>query len=110
METPVLLSSHRRYHTDNNWQYLRLAEGVGSISFEPISDGQFELVVSDRWPLLVSLPNHRISTAIADEYPPLSPRQSDRNFHFILLTFSKSTRRFPTHGSTWGDQTPSSPS
>ncbi|TGO22114.1 hypothetical protein BPAE_0182g00220 [Botrytis paeoniae] len=51
-ECSFLLSTHRDYKTDKEWQYFRAAEGVDSLKFEPLNDGsnRFELVVMSDWP------------------------------------------------------------
>ncbi|KAK3115332.1 hypothetical protein LTR53_005417 [Teratosphaeriaceae sp. CCFEE 6253] len=52
-ECGFLLSSHRDYSTDKEWQYLRVASGAEEyIRFEPQpdSDGLAELVVLKGWP------------------------------------------------------------
>ncbi|KAM0169921.1 hypothetical protein ACHAPF_009543 [Botrytis cinerea] len=51
-ECSFLLSTHRDYKTDKEWQYFRAPEGVKSLKFEPLNDGsnRFELVVMSDWP------------------------------------------------------------
>ncbi|TGO38920.1 hypothetical protein BHYA_0064g00160 [Botrytis hyacinthi] len=51
-ECSFLLSTHRDYKTDKEWQYFRAPEGVNSLKFEPLNDGsnRFELVVMSDWP------------------------------------------------------------
>ena len=49
-ECGFLLSSHRDYRTDKEWQYLRADTGAECLSFEPQSDDKFELVVRPGWP------------------------------------------------------------
>ncbi|KAF7903285.1 uncharacterized protein EAF01_006334 [Botrytis porri] len=51
-ECSFLLSTHRDYKTDKEWQYFRAVEGVDSLKFEPLNDGsnRYELVVMSDWP------------------------------------------------------------
>ncbi|KAI1105470.1 hypothetical protein F4804DRAFT_304028 [Jackrogersella minutella] len=55
-ECGFLMSSHRDYAKDKEWQYLRPIEGPSLLSFEQRGDGLSELVVGSSWPL-VAKPN-----------------------------------------------------
>lgn len=49
----VLLSSHRDYLEDREWQYLRAERGLKYLRFEGRGDGTSELVVLPGWPRMV---------------------------------------------------------
>ena len=51
-ECGFLLSSHRDYPNDKEWQYLRKHEDVNSFYFKEWSDNKSELIVSGLWPSL----------------------------------------------------------
>lgn len=48
-ECGFLMSSHRDYTTDKEWQYLR-SNGSTALSFEPQDGGLAELVILPQWP------------------------------------------------------------
>jgi hypothetical protein len=57
----VLLSSHRDYATEKDWEYLRNDSAYAdALQFEKVSGGvgedKFEMVVTDRWRSKVSQP------------------------------------------------------
>lgn len=54
-ECGFLMSSHRKYNEDKDWQFFRANSGSESLRFEPRDDGRFELVVGPEWP-------HRVRT------------------------------------------------
>ncbi|KAI9747845.1 MAG: 8-oxoguanine glycosylase ogg1, partial [Chaenotheca gracillima] len=54
VECGFLLSSHRNYPNDLEWQYLRSDQDKGLLSFEPYGEGTYELVVLPTWPQRVS--------------------------------------------------------
>lgn len=56
-ECGFLMSSHRDYSKDNEWQYLRSNPQIQVIDFEARDDGNSELVVLPSWP-------HRVSRSI----------------------------------------------
>lgn len=58
-ECGFLLSSHRDYANDKDWQYLRAEAGSKCLSFEQCVDERFELVVRPGWPHLVGLKMYR---------------------------------------------------
>ncbi|UNI15303.1 putative NRPS-like protein biosynthetic cluster [Purpureocillium takamizusanense] len=50
-ECGFLLSSHREYTADKEWDYLRVRVDADYLRFEPReSDGLWELIVQPRWP------------------------------------------------------------
>ncbi|KAI2613746.1 male sterility protein-domain-containing protein [Hypoxylon fragiforme] len=51
-ECGFLMSSHRDYAEDKEWQYLRPIVDSTYLSFEPRGDGLSELVVKPSWPLI----------------------------------------------------------
>lgn len=54
-ECGFLMSSHRSYAADNEWQYLRATHGSNAIAFESRDDGLSELVVLPNWPHRVDI-------------------------------------------------------
>lgn len=45
-----MLSSHRDYHTEMDWEWLRNdSRYADALVFEPVGDGRYEMVVSDQW-------------------------------------------------------------
>ncbi|KAI0972872.1 hypothetical protein F4678DRAFT_471297 [Xylaria arbuscula] len=69
-ECGFLMSSHRKYNEDRNWQYLRAVSGHNSLVFEPREDGLSELVVKRGWPLLLKTNREDGSYATADLFEP----------------------------------------
>lgn len=53
-ECGFLLSSHREYNQDKDWQHLRQNPAVKSLKFERQEDGTAELIVLSGWPHMVS--------------------------------------------------------
>ncbi|ETN43959.1 uncharacterized protein HMPREF1541_10824 [Cyphellophora europaea CBS 101466] len=49
-ECGFLLSSNRKYESDQDWQYLRHDAAVDSLSFEEREGGLYELIVRKDWP------------------------------------------------------------
>ena len=64
-ECGFLMSSHRDYATDKEWQYLR-NEGSTALSFEPREDGLAELVILPQWPHMAKRNRDDGSFATAD--------------------------------------------
>lgn len=52
-ECGFLMSSHRDYSKDKEWQYLRSNEGAEFLTFEKNEDGLAELVIKPGWPHMV---------------------------------------------------------
>ena len=64
-ECGFLMSSHRNYETDNEWQYLR-SNGSSLLGFEPQGDGLTELVIRPQWPHMAKRNRQDGSYATAD--------------------------------------------
>ncbi len=64
-ECGFLMSSHRNYEYDKEWQYLR-SHGSSLLSFEPQSDGLAELVIQPGWPHMAKRNREEGSYATAD--------------------------------------------
>ncbi|KAK9423820.1 hypothetical protein SUNI508_03836 [Seiridium unicorne] len=69
-ECGFLMSSHRDYATDKEWQYLRPVIDGSLISFEPRDDGLFELVAKPGWPLRARQNREDGSYATSDLFQP----------------------------------------
>ena len=65
-ECGFLLSSHRDYATDTEWQYLRSGHGSDALSFEKRDDGLAELVILPQWPHMAKRNREDGSFATAD--------------------------------------------
>lgn len=52
-ECGFIMSSHRDYEKDKEWQYLRSQHGAQALKFEPQDDGTSELVIMPGWPHMV---------------------------------------------------------
>ena len=70
VECGFLMSSHRDYETDKEWQYLRLGEGVQHLHFEPREGGPHELLVENGWPYMPKPSREDRSYATADLFVP----------------------------------------
>lgn len=68
-ECGFLLSSHRDYDRDKAWDFLR-QDPDWPLTFEPQSDGLFELVVGPSWPALKHHNRPDGSFATADLFEP----------------------------------------
>ena len=64
-ECGFLMSSHRHYEMDKEWQYLR-SYGSSLLSFEPQDDGLAELVIQPQWPHMAKWNREDGSYATAD--------------------------------------------
>lgn len=69
-ECGFLMSSHREYRTDKEWQYLRSSQGSKDLKFEPQADGLAELVISPCWPHMAKRNRPDGSFATADLFQP----------------------------------------
>ncbi|KAI9719116.1 MAG: putative secondary metabolism biosynthetic enzyme [Candelaria pacifica] len=69
-ECGFLLSSHRDYDNDQDWQYLRSAHGSRFMKFESQGSGTFELVILPGWPYLAKTNRPDGSLATADLFVP----------------------------------------
>ena len=68
-ECGFLMSSHRAYSTDKEWQYLR-SDASPSLKFEPQEDGLAELVILPSWPHMAKRNREDGSYATADLFAP----------------------------------------
>ena len=69
-ECGFLMSSHRDYATDKEWQYLRSGQGSEYLKFEPQADGLWELVILRGWPHMAKTNRPDDSFATADLFAP----------------------------------------
>ena len=69
-ECGFLMSSHRQYSKDAEWQYLRSSSGVENLRFEPREEGLAELVVLPGWPHMAKRNRPDGSYATADLFEP----------------------------------------
>ncbi|KAI1415862.1 acetyl-CoA synthetase-like protein [Hypoxylon sp. FL1857] len=65
-ECGFLMSSHRNYEKDKEWQYLRPIEDSTLLSFEPREDSLAELVIKPGWPFMTKTNRDDNSYATAD--------------------------------------------
>lgn len=73
-ECGFLLSSHRNYDTDKDWQYLRQPKNSQYLKFEEQSDGSglSELVILKGWPHMAKTNRPNGDLATADLFKPHS--------------------------------------
>ena len=69
-ECGFLMSSHREYDTDKEWQYLRSSHGSEALKFEPQDDGLAELVILPLWPHMAKINRDDGSFGTADLFAP----------------------------------------
>ncbi|KAH9907731.1 acetyl-CoA synthetase-like protein [Xylariomycetidae sp. FL2044] len=69
-ECGFLMSSHREYAQDKEWQYLRPIDDTSFLSFEARENGLSELVVKPSWPLRSKINRDDGSYATADLFEP----------------------------------------
>lgn len=69
-ECGFLLSSHRDYDNDRDWQYLRDQSGPDYVRFEPRDEGLFELIVQSKWPHRAKTNRPDGSYATSDLFAP----------------------------------------
>lgn len=81
-ECGFLLSSHRDYEKDKEWQYLRSHE-PGLLAFEEQQDGSglFELVIRSRWPHMAKRNREDGSFATADLFAPHPSIENAWKYH-----------------------------
>ncbi|KAM0500968.1 hypothetical protein ACHAP8_004689 [Fusarium lateritium] len=75
-ECGFLMSSHRDFANDKEWQFLRPIDDPKLISFEPRDNGLSELVVKLDWPFLIKTNREDGSYATSDLF---EPHQSIKN-------------------------------
>lgn len=68
-ECGFLMSSHRDYATDKEWQYLR-SDASPYLKFEPQEDGLAELVILSSWPHMAKRNRDDGSYATSDLFAP----------------------------------------
>lgn len=69
-ECGFLMSSHRDYDNDKDWQYLRPVIDEKLLSFEARDGGLFELVAKPEWPLRAKQNREDGSYATSDLFQP----------------------------------------
>ncbi|KAI1337549.1 hypothetical protein F5Y15DRAFT_147572 [Xylariaceae sp. FL0016] len=69
-ECGFLMSSHRDYREDKEWQYLRPIEDAAFLTFEARDNGLSELVVRPQWPLRAKTNRADGSYATSDLFEP----------------------------------------
>ncbi|KAK7420927.1 hypothetical protein QQX98_002491 [Neonectria punicea] len=69
-ECGFLMSSHRDYQNDKDWQYLRPIDDPKLLSFENRNNGLSELVVKPDWPFLAKSNRPDGSYATGDLFEP----------------------------------------
>ncbi|KAK7423390.1 hypothetical protein QQZ08_009067 [Neonectria magnoliae] len=69
-ECGFLMSSHRDYHNDKDWQYLRPIDDPKLLSFEYHDNGLSELIVKPDWPFLAKSNRPDGSYATGDLFEP----------------------------------------
>ena len=79
-ECGFLMSSHRDYATDKEWQYLR-SNTSPSLEFESREDGLAELVILASWPHMAKRNREDGSFATADLFAPHPTIQNAWKYH-----------------------------
>ncbi|KAF4969044.1 hypothetical protein FSARC_3698 [Fusarium sarcochroum] len=69
-ECGFLMSSHRDYPKDKEWQFLRAIDDPKLLEFEPRDNGLSELVVKPDWPFLIKTNREDSSYATSDLFEP----------------------------------------
>lgn len=80
-ECGFVMSSHRNYANDPEWQYLRPKEGMKHLSFEPRDDGLCELVILSTWPFMSKRNRPDGSFATSDLFEPHKDKQNVWKYH-----------------------------
>ena len=80
-ECGFLLSSHREYADDKEWQYLRYDPETDALKFEPRERGLFELIVGETWPALAKTNRPDGSYATADLFEPHPTIENAWRYH-----------------------------
>ncbi|KAI1850510.1 hypothetical protein JX265_013402 [Neoarthrinium moseri] len=102
-ECGFLMSSHRDYSTDTNWQYLRPACDEDLLSFEPREGGLYELIAKPGWPLRAVTNREDGSYATSDLFQPHSSIGNAWRYHsradsLIVLANGKKFDPSPIEG------------
>ena len=79
-ECGFLMSSHRAYSTDKEWQYLR-SDASSPLKFEQQEDGLAELVILPSWPHMAKRNREDGSYATADLFAPHSTIPNAWKYH-----------------------------
>ncbi|KAI9170877.1 Adenylate-forming reductase [Paramyrothecium foliicola] len=80
-ECGFLMSSHRDYRLDKDWQFLRPVNLPELVSFEPRDGGLSELIVQPKWPFLTKTNRDDGSYATADLFEPHSSIPNAWRYH-----------------------------
>ncbi|KAF5724834.1 nonribosomal peptide synthetase [Fusarium mundagurra] len=80
-ECGFLMSSHRDYAKDRDWQFLRAIDDPKLIEFEPRENGLSELVVKPGWPFLIKTNREDGSYATSDLFEPHSSIPNAWRYH-----------------------------
>ncbi|PNS17757.1 L-2-aminoadipate reductase [Sphaceloma murrayae] len=80
-ECGFLMSSHRDYAKDKEWQYLRSDVGSKLLQFEKQDTGLVELVIRDGWPHMAKRNRDDGSFATADLFAPHSSIANAWRYH-----------------------------
>ncbi|RGP77193.1 hypothetical protein FLONG3_4708 [Fusarium longipes] len=80
-ECGFLMSSHRDYVNDKEWQFLRPIDDTKLLSFEPRDNGLSELVVKPDWPFLIKTNREDGSYATSDLFEPHPSIQNAWRYH-----------------------------
>ncbi|KAI1208037.1 acetyl-CoA synthetase-like protein [Annulohypoxylon truncatum] len=80
-ECGFLMSSHRDYVQDKEWQYLRPIDDSTLLSFEPRESGLSELVVKPNWPLTTITNRDDGSYATSDLFEPHPSLKNAWRYH-----------------------------
>ena len=96
-ECGFLMSSHRDYKKDKEWQYLRPDSGNLALKFEAREEGTWELVIQPEWPHMVS--KHFVQIILLT-VPSTRLKETVRMVHLPLQIYSFCTPAFLMLGST----------
>ncbi|KAL2672665.1 hypothetical protein Neosp_013379 [[Neocosmospora] mangrovei] len=80
-ECGFIMSSHRDYTKDKEWQYLRAIHDSKLVSFEPRESGLSELVVKPGWPFKVKTNRDDGSYATSDLFEPHPSKSNAWRYH-----------------------------
>ena len=80
-ECGFLLSSHRDYKKDKEWQYLRSGTGAEPLRFSRQDDGLSELIIQPGWPHMAKKNREDGSYATADLFAPHSDVPNAWKYH-----------------------------
>ncbi|RFN48904.1 linear gramicidin synthase subunit d [Fusarium flagelliforme] len=103
-ECGFLMSSHRDYASDKEWQFLRPIDDPKLLEFEPRDNGLSELVVKPDWPFLIKTNREDGSYATSDLFEPHSTIKNAWRYHSradaqITLANGKKFDPSPVEGS-----------